>query len=99
MNVTQVINFDLPPTVDQYIHQIGRFLELYLEFTKKGRAGRVQRKGYAISFINNENKKMFADYYRLWKNAKVSMPAKFLNSEGMRQAAQRYATENKKQKT
>lgn len=39
-NVTHVINYDLPETFDDYIHRIGR-------------TGRANKKGYALTFVNN----------------------------------------------
>jgi ATP-dependent RNA helicase DDX3X len=42
-NVTQVINFDLPSNVDDYVHRIGR-------------TGRVGNIGAALSFFNDKNK-------------------------------------------
>jgi ATP-dependent RNA helicase DDX3X len=41
-NVTQVINFDLPTNIDDYVHRIGR----------TGRAGNT---GAALSFVNEKN--------------------------------------------
>lgn len=41
-NVTQVINYDLPSNIDDYVHRIGR----------TGRAGNV---GAALSFVNEKN--------------------------------------------
>ena len=41
-NVTQVINFDLPGNIDDYVHRIGR----------TGRAGNT---GAALSFVNEKN--------------------------------------------
>ena len=41
-NVTQVINYDLPTNIDDYVHRIGR----------TGRAGNL---GSALSFINEKN--------------------------------------------
>lgn len=41
-NVTQVINFDLPTNIDDYVHRIGR----------TGRAGNT---GNALSFVNEKN--------------------------------------------
>lgn len=41
-NVTNVVNYDLPTNIDDYVHRIGR----------TGRAGNV---GYAVSFVNERN--------------------------------------------
>ena len=45
INVTEVINFDMPNTIDEYIHQVGR-------------AGRLGSEGFAISFINDDDKRI-----------------------------------------
>ena len=42
-NVTQVINFDLPSNIEDYVHRIGR-------------TGRVGNVGHALSFMNEKNK-------------------------------------------
>ena len=42
-NVTQVINFDLPSNVEDYVHRIGR-------------TGRVGNVGYATSMMNDKNR-------------------------------------------
>lgn len=47
-HVTQVINFDLPSNVDDYVHRIGR-------------TGRVGNIGNALSFMNSKNKNIAKD--------------------------------------
>ena len=42
-NVTQVINFDMPSNVDDYVHRIGR-------------TGRVGNVGHALSLMNDKNR-------------------------------------------
>ena len=42
-NVTQVINFDMPSNIDDYVHRIGR-------------TGRVGNIGHALSMMNDKNK-------------------------------------------
>ncbi len=44
LRVDMVVNFDMPPSIQEYIHQIGR-------------AGRLGRSGWAVTFINNEDKR------------------------------------------
>merc|ERR1719181_412395 len=42
-NVTQVVNYDLPTNIDDYVHRIGR-------------TGRVGNVGNALSFMNDKNR-------------------------------------------
>jgi len=53
LNVTQVINFDMAASVEDYIHRIGR-------------AGRLGTPGNSITFINNSNKStLFVFFFQL----------------------------------
>jgi ATP-dependent RNA helicase DDX3X len=47
-NVTQVINFDMPSNIDDYVHRIGR-------------TGRVGNVGNALSLMNEKNKNIAKD--------------------------------------
>lgn len=47
-NVTQVINFDLPSNIDDYVHRIGR-------------TGRVGNIGHALSLMNDKNRNIAKD--------------------------------------
>ncbi len=47
-NVTQVVNFDLPSNIDDYVHRIGR-------------TGRVGNIGNAMSFVNDKNRGIARD--------------------------------------
>lgn len=51
-NVTQVINYDLPSNIDDYVHRIGR-------------TGRVGNVGHALSLINEKNKHTAKDLVEL----------------------------------
>jgi len=51
-NVTQVINYDLPSNIDDYVHRIGR----------TGRAGNL---GNALAFMNEKNRNIARDLYNL----------------------------------
>merc|ERR1719230_1203928 len=51
-NVTQVINYDLPNNVDDYVHRIGR----------TGRCGNL---GNALSFLNDKNRNIARELYEL----------------------------------
>jgi ATP-dependent RNA helicase DDX3X len=60
-NVTQVINFDLPGDIDDYVHRIGR----------TGRAGNV---GKAISFFNSNNRNIAKQLVQLLKESNQEIP-------------------------
>lgn len=66
-SVSTVIIFDLPPNMDQYIHQIGRAL------TK-------DKIGTAFVFVNNSNKSMFLQLYELSVSTMISLPLQLVNS-------------------
>jgi ATP-dependent RNA helicase DDX3X len=51
-NVTQVINYDLPNNIDDYVHRIGR-------------TGRVGNVGHALSLMNEKNKNIARDLFDL----------------------------------
>ena len=61
-NVKLVINYDLPPDIDDYVHRIGR----------TGRAGNT---GSAISFFSPDNHKLAADLVALLEEAKQEVPS------------------------
>lgn len=63
-NVTQVINFDLPTNIDDYVHRIGR----------TGRAGNT---GAAMSFINERNSGIVRELYELMEEGQQECPAWF----------------------
>jgi len=60
-NVTQVLNFDLPTNIDDYVHRIGR----------TGRAGNT---GAALSFVNERNQGIIRDLYELLEENKQESP-------------------------
>lgn len=78
--VKQVINFDMPSKVHEYIHQVGR-------------AGRLGSKGLAITFINNTNKGVFLDLIETIQPHGVKLPQELTNSPYL--AEQQYARERK----
>lgn len=49
MGVTMVVNFDLPNTIEEYVHRIGR-------------TGRLGNSGRAVSFFDPENDRSLAPY-------------------------------------
>jgi len=50
--VTQVINYDMPNNIDDYVHRIGR-------------TGRVGNVGYALSMMNEKNRNLAREVYEL----------------------------------
>ncbi|XP_044528734.1 probable ATP-dependent RNA helicase DDX59 isoform X4 [Gracilinanus agilis] len=67
INVTLVVNFDMPSSMDEYVHQVGR-------------AGRLGHNGTAITFINNNTKKLFLDIVKRVKPTGSILPPQLLNS-------------------
>lgn len=51
-NVTQVINFDMPSNIDDYVHRIGR-------------TGRVGNVGHALSLMNDKNRNIMKELAEL----------------------------------
>ncbi|KAA0712304.1 putative ATP-dependent RNA helicase DDX59 [Triplophysa tibetana] len=80
VNVKLVVNFDMPANMDEYVHQIGR-------------AGRLGHRGTAITFMNNNNKRLFLDIVDRVKPTGSQLPPQLLNSphlhEQMRRAKQK----------
>ena len=60
-NVTDVINYDMSNSIDDYVHRIGR----------TGRAGNL---GTATSFLNEKNQHVFKDLYNLLVESKQGVP-------------------------
>ncbi|XP_053929517.1 probable ATP-dependent RNA helicase DDX59 [Cuculus canorus] len=67
VNVKLVVNFDMPSSMDEYVHQVGR-------------AGRLGHNGTAITFINNNGKKLFWDVVKRVKPTGTILPPQLLNS-------------------
>ncbi|NXN11986.1 DDX59 helicase, partial [Indicator maculatus] len=67
VNVKLVVNFDMPSSMDEYVHQVGR-------------AGRLGHSGTAITFINNNSKKLFWDIVKRVKPTGTILPPQLLNS-------------------
>ncbi|XP_060630558.2 probable ATP-dependent RNA helicase DDX59 [Anolis sagrei] len=67
VNVKLVVNFDMPSSMDEYVHQVGR-------------AGRLGHSGTAITFINNNSKKLFWDVVKRVKPTGTILPPQLLNS-------------------
>jgi len=61
-NVTNVVNFDLPTNIDDYVHRIGR----------TGRAGNT---GAALSFVNEKNTGIASDLKGLLEENEQEIPS------------------------
>jgi len=60
-NVTQVINFDLPSNIDDYVHRIGR-------------TGRVGNVGNALSLMNEKNRNIAKELAELLSEGQQDVP-------------------------
>ena len=84
-SVTQVILFDLPPSMDQYVHQIGRALS-------------GNKIGNAFVFVNNSNKSMFLQLFELSLSSMVTLPIQLVNSPHLAYQKQSKAINEKREK-
>ncbi|XP_034035901.1 probable ATP-dependent RNA helicase DDX59 isoform X2 [Thalassophryne amazonica] len=76
VNVRLVVNFDMPNSMDEYVHQVGR-------------AGRLGHKGTAITFLNNNNKRLFLDVVNRVKPTGTILPPQLLNSPHLHEQQRR----------
>jgi ATP-dependent RNA helicase DDX3X len=60
-NVTQVINFDMPSNIDDYVHRIGR-------------TGRVGNIGHALSLMNEKNRNIARELLELLEENQQELP-------------------------
>ncbi|KAL9323774.1 hypothetical protein ACSQ67_008631 [Phaseolus vulgaris] len=67
LGVRQVIVFDMPNSIKEYVHQIGR-------------ASRMGEEGEGIVFVNEENKNVFADLIDVLKSGGAAVPRELANS-------------------
>lgn len=72
VNVRLVVNFDMPNTMDEYVHQVGR-------------AGRLGHRGTAITLLNNNNKRLFLEVVNRVKPTGSILPPQLLNSPHLHQ--------------
>ena len=61
-NVTQVVNYDLPTNIDDYVHRIGR-------------TGRAGHPGSALSFVNEKNSGVVRELVELLEEGHQEVPA------------------------
>ncbi len=62
MQVSLVINYDLPTQPENYLHRIGR-------------SGRFGRKGVAINFVTKEDERVLQDVQRFYNTVIEELPA------------------------
>uniref|UniRef100_A0A6V7QQZ9 DEAD-box ATP-dependent RNA helicase 41 n=1 Tax=Ananas comosus var. bracteatus TaxID=296719 RepID=A0A6V7QQZ9_ANACO len=68
LKVRQVIIFDLPNSIEDYVHQVGR-------------ASRMGDEGTSIIFVNEEDKKLFKELVQTLKSAGAAIPRELANSK------------------
>lgn len=76
VNVKLVVNFDMAPNMDEYVHQVGR-------------AGRLGHRGTAITFLNNNNKRHFLEVVNRVKATGSQLPPQLLNSPHLNEQQRR----------
>ncbi len=62
LQVSLVINYDLPTQPENYLHRIGR-------------SGRFGRKGVAINFVTKEDERVLQDVQRFYNTVIEELPA------------------------
>lgn len=67
LGVRQVIIFDMPNSIKEYVHQIGR-------------ASQMGDEGTAIVFVNEENKNLFQELVDILKSSGAAIPRELINS-------------------
>lgn len=67
VGVRQVILFDMPSSIKEYVHQVGR-------------ASRMGEKGNAIVFVNEEDKILFPELIKILKSSGAVVPRELANS-------------------
>lgn len=68
VKVRQVILFDMPNSIDEYVHQVGR-------------ASRMGEDGMAIVFVNNEDRRLFKELVQFLKTAGAPIPRELTTSK------------------
>nr|XP_043633867.1 DEAD-box ATP-dependent RNA helicase 41 [Erigeron canadensis] len=67
LHVRQVIVFDMPNSIKEYVHQIGR-------------ASRMGKEGNSILFVNEENRSLFPELIGILKSSGAAIPREITNS-------------------
>ncbi|KAF6992938.1 hypothetical protein CFC21_009889 [Triticum aestivum] len=68
LKVHHVILFDMPISIDEYIHQVGR-------------ASRMGEEGVPIVFVNEKDRKLFRELVQVLKTAGAPIPQELSNSK------------------
>ncbi|XP_036926408.1 probable ATP-dependent RNA helicase DDX59 [Sturnira hondurensis] len=76
VRVRLVVNFDMPSSMDEYVHQVGR-------------VGRLGQHGTAITFVNNSSKRLFWDIVKRVKPTGSLLPPQLLLSPYLREQQRR----------
>ncbi|XP_069764042.1 probable ATP-dependent RNA helicase DDX59 isoform X2 [Narcine bancroftii] len=82
VNVRLVVNFDMPSTMDEYVHQVGR-------------AGRLGHRGTAITFVNNSSSRHFLELVKRVKPTGTLLPPQLLNSPYLAEQQRREQQRNR----
>lgn len=67
LRVRQVVMFDMPTSMKEYVHQVGR-------------ASTMGEDGTAIAFINDDDKKLFLELFHNLKSVGAAIPRELSNS-------------------
>ncbi|GAB4814582.1 hypothetical protein N2152v2_001628 [Parachlorella kessleri] len=71
-NVALVVNYDMPNTIDQYTHRIGR-------------TGRAGKKGVAVTLLTTSDSEVFYDLKNLLEESRMSVPPQLAQHEAAKQ--------------
>lgn len=82
ISVKLVVNFDMPSSMDEYVHQVGR-------------VGRLGQNGTSITFINNNSKRLFWDVAKRVKPTGSILPPQLLNSPYLHDQKRKEQQKNK----
>lgn len=81
--VKQVIVFDMPNSMKEYVHQIGR-------------ASRLGEEGSAIIFVNDENKHLFSELIQSLKSSGAAVPRELANSRYINRSSSSFNGQKKR---
>lgn len=82
INIKLVVNFDMPPSMDDYVHQVGR-------------VGRLGQNGTAITFINNSSRSLFWDIAKRVSPTGSILPPQLLHSPYLHDQKKKEQQKNK----